>query len=1717
MVEQDPTNDFLTSDVNDEAPVSDEEEALRRLFSCAMEEFRNRGGDQRQSTDQAVQGAENRTFFTVNDNGERVDIQLDPATGQPIGLEPNTPIFAESNNGGSREIRAFSNFQDALANINPFLRQEIELTGNNGNSREVSRFYRGTGNQLLSTLETGYNAETGEISFNVETPTDNQTISIGPDSIPTRFDLTRGADALSFAFNIIGEIADVLFNERQVPPGEIRDQFIEAANLSLNHLRFYQGLPLPFVPYSPDNGGNGDGNGGNGDTPFPLVQPRETEVYTSFTHEDGEQSDELQRLCDSPELLTNMEQADRERIALLLDETVRTAAGEGPEAERARELLRSLAGVSAGDSENASDMRQMLVQAAERATPEAREQIVNAMMLAVGDHPDGCGVSETLDSIRTAMEQTDGPTTFAEIMTNLERYPEGQRAALLRLAARDLESFTPQAPLTEEQARSVAGLTAAVIEQFGRDSEIGRNVQASFARLAEASTSNRTSLSDALINHCYENNSGVEVFLSALESTSGDRSNFNRPVPGTEGEEPRRTILGEMLSRYTDPQDIGRILASPNLESMMSYQAGTRAPVGSWLRSLVTNENPQVQEALLRYVAANGTGAFALETSFTFGQPPQPNPVRDALARTGFALMSSDNPATRQSARDALAQMSLGFGGETVTQQIINQLRAPDSNLTPEVRDNMLIILMQSVTAPPPPSEGATDAPPSPFGFNLDNPQRQAIVDLLTPVLNDPERFSRLVTSATAPGRSDELVQQTLTGLAALSLNVPERAQTIFDTMLTAYNGGLEATSTENESWRNYVFTPRAAAFATMGEAGFTRLRERAGQELRDGGNAPAFDVLTRLARQTDDPEAAQAARRAIFALADPRLMDMAQNAASLTPEQRQTFNTLLEATANEATREGGASERAREMLRTAAERVFGATDQATTDEQSHDLRTLQYQTVESLFRAGPGALEANATNADALIAIATDSEAPDNVRQHANALLLPMLASEGLDEDDEARSRVEAHLQTVCADRQSRSALINHAFELSSVSANDSDAMAGLIALSESSPQIARQLTENIARMHNHMGAMAPRVPEAESRDARYRMIVRALSGIPGALPGSGDRPMSYMEEALRSSESDIRYGAGETLEEMAGRGLRAGATPADAALARTALDTLVAGSTGTGDSAREALNALGRIGRYYDLPEATVNRALSESIARNIVSTTHSGRRMELLARLEQNFNTSMGQGETARFDVVNGVLASLRGNLNGPGQGDLYTALDRMVRRLENPSAPATDTPPAARSPEQTLRALTALTLNNPDHPCRQEAARLLTALATQSAAHEPLSNFARQEFSRLNLYAAPDLAPVIRQELQDRFVTQPVTYDSLATLANVGMNPELRDAVVGVLDGITAPPELRASQAFMRHFIQGGLSAVVEAAADLPDEEARPLLRAAMDHIAYNSRGGTYPARYMAGNLNATQANEIASVVASVDTRFGHDSETAIWARNVFNHMAGRSGGNRTLLSNALIEQCRNENSPVDLLLFAMDSTSAGSRANLIANLPELLGRAESPQDVRRILESNALQTMLNTHEGTRPAVQEWLNTLARSENPEIRQAVQSYLGQRGVTPFGIPTTLEGGEPQESPVRDTIVTSALEGITSGDEATRRAARDALSRLVMEDPAGYQAIVPRLVEALQNQESPVSDAVRADMMVVLLHATAAAPGSIGTDNRQAVLDLLRPVVSD
>ncbi|MBX9690997.1 MAG: hypothetical protein K2Z81_01335, partial [Cyanobacteria bacterium] len=204
-------------------------------------------------------------------------------------------MFTESDSGARCAILAFRNFDDALASQNPILRQIIDTeTQDNGSSTETQRFYRGSGRQLLSTITVGYDADAGELGFQVETPDERQSIVIGPDGVPSQFELVRGDNTISFVFDPLGEIADVLTNGESVPEVELWNLLVEAASKSLANLREYQGLPIPFVPSSEStvNRGNGNGNGGNGSGTYDdAVTLVSTQVPAGDSVDDSENED----------------------------------------------------------------------------------------------------------------------------------------------------------------------------------------------------------------------------------------------------------------------------------------------------------------------------------------------------------------------------------------------------------------------------------------------------------------------------------------------------------------------------------------------------------------------------------------------------------------------------------------------------------------------------------------------------------------------------------------------------------------------------------------------------------------------------------------------------------------------------------------------------------------------------------------------------------------------------------------------------------------------------------------------------------------------------------------------------------------------------------------------------------------------------------------------------------------------------------------------------------------------------------------------------------------------------------------------------------------------------------------------------------------------------------------------------------------------------------
>jgi YD repeat-containing protein len=775
--------------------------------------------------------------------------------------------------------------------------------------------------------------------------------------------------------------------------------------------------------------------------------------------------------------------------------------------------------------------------------------------------------------------------------------------------------------------------------------------------------------------------------------------------------------------------------------------------------------------------------------------------------------------------------------------------------------------------------------------------------------------------------------------------------------------------------------------------------------------------------------------------------------------------------------------------------------------------RQKRYAAVDALFTSGAKNLEPSARNVISLLEVASDKQAPESVRQRADALLLKMLGPEGLAKGDDARNKISTHLEAVWKNPESRTQLVRDAIYVSS--GDGKDAMAGLTEWSKTKGGMPRELTEEILRIYNSSATMDVRGEYKNWSDIRAQIVARALMDIPGALAtGAGNTKagsMSFVEQAARSEDKALRGGANYVLSSIALQGIKTAATPREVAYGRAALDSLVVVASGAGDTAGDAQRVLKSFGQMSMLmgEKVDADTALREAYVRTALASDNAGHRTQILAKLEEQFRNS---SEQARLDILKNVLKGFGENVNGPGAADMLKLLDRMEATVSNPKAPA-DAAKPARTPEQVLSALAKLTLSTPDHPAREAMVRVLTGLSVQRAPYgeneNPLYATARAELATGKIYKNPELAAIVRNELEKHCLPQPITSDSLYNLTRLGERvPELRAAVADLLATTKVPDQLAGELVYTRAFARGGLPAVLEETKNMPAEKAKQVLKVAVDRL-----GGS------GASLTREEADPIAELTRQVLKEFPIGSETVVELYKTLNDLVREKGSVREnpisaqALSDAFVRLAGTDgNAQFARLALAIASRPGRSGDGLAQDVPKILARFSHPADIKTLLESSWFAEMPKNHETAREAVAKWLHGLVDDGDPEVMKSVIAYVGRNGLDNFGPEAKADPSE-----LRNKLIESSFTNLKSDDPVVRSAARDALANMVSENPLAAKEIVPRLLEMLGDKQNPVAGHVRSDLLVVALSATQSTRKDVDDADHKALLALLKPIVGN
>jgi hypothetical protein len=768
--------------------------------------------------------------------------------------------------------------------------------------------------------------------------------------------------------------------------------------------------------------------------------------------------------------------------------------------------------------------------------------------------------------------------------------------------------------------------------------------------------------------------------------------------------------------------------------------------------------------------------------------------------------------------------------------------------------------------------------------------------------------------------------------------------------------------------------------------------------------------------------------------------------------------------------------------------------------------RKLQYSAIDGLFESGAPTLEATPKNSSTLLEVAKDPNTPESVKRHANALLLKMLSPDGLGAGDQTRHQIEKHLKDLWNNPEARTQLVRDAIYASSGKPSQNDVLAGLINWSKTQHGMPRQLTDEILKAYGSPSTMEMRGDYNKLPGFRSEIVSRALHDIPGALPSGAANmdtaSMSFIEQAVRSGDKTLRAGARSVLENSALKSVDKGATATDVAMGRAALDTLVALSTGSDEIASEAQLALKRIETITRMSgtRGDLGPTLLDSYVRTTLASDHSGHRAKTIELFERQFNSANPQD---RLEMLNKVIKSFADNVNGPGAKDLLLMLDRMERKIAN--APA-DAP--ARTPEQVLAALAERTLGTANHPARTDMVRLLTGLSVQRTPYgeyeNPVFATARGELARRDVYKNPELAGVMRSEIEKRYLPQ-LTSENFGNLNKlVERLPELKPVVVDMLANVKLPDRAPEELLYQRAFIRGGLAEVLKDTNEMTSEQSKEVLKIAVERL-----GRFQPEN---GVLTREQAEAIVDLTNRVYKEFGRDSETAKNLRKDLYEFYKESPGSKQAMADAFIRQSRNDDeSGVQFFLTALRpfELEKQSPETLVENLPTILDRFKNPSDTKAILLSGSLEDIVKLYPGTKDAVAKWLNEAVKSDDPGVRDALLVYVARNGLDSFG--------KSDQTELSKTLSDSAFANLKSDNASIRTTARDALSQLVEASPEAARAIVPKLIEILTDKNNSVPENVKNDLLLVALHATRATTGSDLTESRKNLLEVLKPVIGN
>ncbi|MBX9668755.1 MAG: FHA domain-containing protein [Candidatus Obscuribacterales bacterium] len=330
----------------------------------------------------------------------------------------------------------------------------------------------------------------------------------------------------------------------------------------------------------------------------------------------------------------------------------------------------------------------------------------------------------------------------------------------------------------------------------------------------------------------------------------------------------------------------------------------------------------------------------------------------------------------------------------------------------------------------------------------------------------------------------------------------------------------------------------------------------------------------------------------------------------------------------------------------------------------SRDNREFQRLAVEAIFRAGAAGLATTPENASILLSLAQDASGRDSVRRLARALLLPMVAPDGLPDGSSVRAQVVNTLRGIArgSDSSAIQNLVNDAIFLSNGSARSNDAIAGLTAVANSSSLAGERIAE--ALLDSYSTNCPVQSSLAHPDKTRLAVISRALCGIDGASIGTANRP-SILERAVSDSNSARRDAALTALSHIATSDATDGTTDTSGAGAEQALSDLLRNrpqtlndltrlATGRGIEANAVLGAMVRIAlRPGDSNRVAELRRQVEEIARQPLAGAGqlAASTTEVLRLLQQ-----AGQsGNTRAIEMLGLVSAS-----TAPAARNAYQAL-------------------------------------------------------------------------------------------------------------------------------------------------------------------------------------------------------------------------------------------------------------------------------------------------------------------------------------------------------------------------------------------------------------------------------------------------------------------------